>query len=522
MQAHEARLRGVAELGVQPRQGRRAELPVVDPAAVAARARASRASGTGSRRRRGRSPAARCDGAPNTARANASRTSWLPGHHSTGPGSAPSTARASAYSSGGAVVGHVAGHDRPRPGRAGRPPRRPVGCARRPRDGCRSAVSVRCAIVNTRVSLPRPPLQPARSDRGHQHPSRVGPVRVQGVPAARRGRCGPRAGRGPAPRSARSPTRRRSPPRRATRPGRGRRAPRCRRAGRRRRARAPGRPTSEGCTRAITNVGEVIAAADAQPRAEPLGEGRLARARARRRGRPGRPAPSAAARRRPRARMASASGTSYAVGPGRSSRTYGASPPTSVKPSWRQKRTVRGQLLAGPARRPAGSPTAASSAAATQRRGDPVVPGVGHHADAAQEQRVAVGVEHQGADRFVVVHRRAARRGPPGPPRSTSTVSPSASAGGSRAGRAPKAARTTASTSRGRLAGPDPTHAQAVTVWARPAASSASRPVVDLVVALHDHHVAGVRALEQVGAVDVRVQLAAVADAGDLVARCRR
>ena len=68
--------------------------------------------------------------------------------------------------------------------------------------------------------------------------------------------------------------------------------------------------------------------------------------------------------------MASASGTSYAVGPGRSSRTYGASRATSVNPSWCQKRTVAGSSSrASTASRR--KPTAASSAAPSSAAATP-------------------------------------------------------------------------------------------------------------------------------------------------------
>ena len=59
---------------------------------------------------------------------------------------------------------------------------------------------------------------------------------------------------------------------------RGRRPRPGRRAGRRRRAPGPGPPRSDGCTRAMTKVGEVIGAADVQAGADALGQRGLARA----------------------------------------------------------------------------------------------------------------------------------------------------------------------------------------------------------------------------------------------------
>ena len=93
---------------------------------------------------------------------------------------------------------------------------------------------------------------------------------------------------GQAPRPARAPTRRPSRVVERRRRGRGRRARRRRRAGRRRRAPAPGPPTSDGCTRAMTNVGEVIGPRTPSPSADAPGSASSCPRRGRRSGRRGR------------------------------------------------------------------------------------------------------------------------------------------------------------------------------------------------------------------------------------------
>ena len=98
------------------------------------------------------------------------------------------------------------------------------------------------------------------------------------------------------------------------------------------------------------------------------------------------------------------------------------------------------------------------------------------------------------------------------------SVSANASAGGSRVGRAAKEARMTSSTSCGSV-GSDAAYVEAHRASRRLCARAirSSSSALTSRVPLEDDHVAGALALEQARAGDLRVQLAGVSEAGDLV-----
>ena len=268
-------------------------------------------------------------------------------------------------------------------------------------------------------------------------------------------------------------------------------------------------------------------AAHAEAGAEPLGERRLAGAELAGEhhqvaGAAGWPASAA-----PSARIASASGASNDVGgSGRRSSTYGGVPPDRDEAVLlARSRTVAGQLLAG--RRTVEVVVPVGRARRPRRPGRVATPWParrGQHAEAAQPERVAVGVEDQRADVAPVVDDGEQAAVPASAAAIDSSVSPSASAGGSSGGRAAKAARTTASTAGGRL-GADPADVDASPSvdLARPrGASSWSSSALTCVVPLQDHHVAGALALEQRRAGDAARAACGCGRSRSACPRCRR
>ena len=133
----------------------------------------------------------------------------------------------------------------------------------------------RARTAQAAAQPPRAPDPPAPS--GRRRPSKS--ILAGGRPPCPRPSGGsPRAAGPPtAPRPCPRPTPRPPPTRAARRRGRGPPSRPARRpAGTRPRAPGPGRPASEGCTRAITKVGEVTAPRTPRPSPRPAGQRRLA------------------------------------------------------------------------------------------------------------------------------------------------------------------------------------------------------------------------------------------------------
>ena len=276
-----------------------------------------------------------------------------------------------------------------------------------------------------------------------------------------------------------------------------------RRGGRRRRAPAPGPAPSGGCTRAITKVGEVTSPRTPRPAPIPWVKVVL-------------PAPSSplSTTRSPGAQLAGerAAQVAHRVGvrgveDERAQRSaqldVGRVATDLPEPLALPEADRPGQLLP----RDDGEVVEAVGGVdrgVDQRAGHAVALGRGQHAEAAQVHRAADRVEDQRPPTASAVERRRAarRRRPSSWPRCCSSVSASASAGGSSGGRAAKAGADHRQ-HRGRGLGADAAYVEAAPPPHRrpdPAAaaeSSWSRVGVDLVVALHDHHVPGALALER-------------------------
>ena len=235
------------------------------------------------------------------------------------------------------------------------------------------------------------------------------------------------------------------------------------------------------------------------------------------------PARSRRATAAPRPRMASASGASTSpmrVEPAGGAARRTASP-ARPRRSPAPPRTGSSRA-APPGRRPRRrrrrARRAIRSAAATRSRATPRPWAAG-----TTPNRRRNSVSPTGSNSSAPTGRPSSSASSPPSPRAararTRRVSADASAGGSRTGRAPNASRTTASTSSAASA---PTGDRRTTAHRAPDPLRGRRDQlveggVDLVVPLEDHHVPGALALEQRRAGDPLVQLAAVADRGELV-----